>query len=348
MKKRVFTLLMALLMIATVVCGCSANMGDVAGDDMANNADVEPDDNANVNEDANAEDGTEADGLVKIAFSPDGMNDESQAYAARLFQKFGADYGFDVTILDGQSDAQIQSQVLTSAISQGFEIIIVNPTDVFSVAPAIKEVNEAGITVGMFSTDLPAEYQQFRDFWVGADHVQSGKTAAEFIIEKFPDGANVVEVGGQAGHNAAIGRHDGFTEGLEGSNINVLDYQSGNTWSTSDAMNIMEDFIVKYGDEIDAVFCHWDNGCTGCIEALQAANMTGVYMIGVDGCKNGFDQVNAGTQDVSVMQNFVTQVQQTLEICQKVVAGESYEQTTACPWDIVTSDNIDSFEYPEW
>lgn len=48
-------------------------------------------------------------------------------------------------------------------------------------------------------------------------------------------------------------------------------------------MAIMEDFIVKYGDKIDAVFCHWDNGATGVINALENANMDGVYIVAVDG-----------------------------------------------------------------
>jgi ribose transport system substrate-binding protein len=56
-------------------------------------------------------------------------------------------------------------------------------------------------------------------------------------------------------------------------------------------MNIMDDFIVKYGDQIQGVFCHWDNGATGVIGALKNANMTDVFVVGVDGCRAGFDQV---------------------------------------------------------
>jgi ABC-type sugar transport system substrate-binding protein len=284
----------------------------------------------------------------KVAFIPDGLQDESQAYAAKQFQKYGKDYGLDVRILDGQGDAQVQTKLITSAISQGYKVIMVNPADVNAVVPAIKEAHEAGLGIGMFSTDLPEEARQYRDFWVGANHVESGKTAAKAMIEHFPDGAKVVEIGGQAGHNAAIGRHDGFTEAIKGSNIEVLAYQSCKTWATDQAMAIMEDFITKYGDKIQGVFCHWDGGLTGCIQAMSAANLKDVFSVGIDGNRAGFAQVKAGTQNVCIMQNFKTQATKSLEVTEKFINGENYDKETACAWDIVAKDNVDQFEEPEW
>lgn len=51
----------------------------------------------------------------------------------------------------------------------------------------------------------------------------AGEQAAQAIIDAFPDGCNVVEIGGQSGHDAQVKRSDGFKAGLEGSNITVLD-----------------------------------------------------------------------------------------------------------------------------
>lgn len=286
--------------------------------------------------------------MPKIAFIPDGLQDESQAYAAKQFQKYAKDYGLDVTILDGQSDAQVQAKLITSAISQGYKVILINPADVNAVAPAIKEAHEAGLGIGMFSTDLPEETKQYRDFWVGADHVESGITAAKAIMEHFPDGAKIVEIGGQSGHNAAIGRHDGFSETIEGSNIEVLAYQACKTWATDQAMAIMEDFITKHGDQIQGVFCHWDGGLTGCIQAMNAAGVNDVFTVGIDGNRAGFAQVKAGTQDVCIMQNFATQATKALEVSKAFIDGENYAKETACSWDIITKDNIDQFEEPEW
>ena len=58
------------------------------------------------------------------------------------------------------------------------------------------------------------------------------------ILNAFPDGATGVEIGGQAGHVAANNRHTGFTEGIEGKNITVLDYQNPSAWDTAEAQDI--------------------------------------------------------------------------------------------------------------
>jgi ribose transport system substrate-binding protein len=113
-------------------------------------------------------------------------------------------------------------------------------------------------------------------------------------------------------------------------------------------MNIMDDFIVKYGDQIQGVFCHWDNGATGVIGALKNANMTGVFVVGVDGCRAGFDQVKDGSQAVCIGQSFTNMAIQSLKNAKAALTGGTYEAINFIPLDVVTADNIDTFPYPEW
>ena len=114
-------------------------------------------------------------------------------------------------------------------------------------------------------------------------------------------------------------------------------------------MGFMEYFIVKYGDQIQAVYCHWDVGATGCIEALKNAGMDDVYVIGVDGCSVGYDQVREGTQALCIGQSFSQMTQDAFTCIQKLKAGETLESDVV--WtalDVVTADTIDNFPYPEW
>ncbi|PIE35679.1 hypothetical protein CSA56_03235 [candidate division KSB3 bacterium] len=289
-----------------------------------------------------------ADATHKVAFLPGAMSNPSQAFSAKMFQKYGPDYGFDVTILDGEGDAAIQAQTVTNAIAQGMDAIFINPNDINAIIPALMEASSAGLIVGMFSSDLPEGAREVRDFFVGVNDNMAGEAAAQAFLNNFPDGATVVEVGGQAGHDAQLKRHDGFNSVIEGTNIEVLDYQATQEWATDQAMAIMEDFIVKYGDEIQGVFCHWDGGATGIINALANANMEGVFLVGVDGNSSGFDQVRAGTQSVTIMQNFEAMAKKALELAKAKLNGEEVEAVNFMPLDIVSLDNIDDFTPPEW
>ena len=211
------------------------------------------------------------------------------------------------------------------------------------------EAQQAGVIVGLYSSELPDGYTDYRDFMCGTDDVQCGQVAAQTLMEAFPEGCNVVEVGGQSGHSAQIKRHDGFVATIEGSNINMLDSRDCEAWASEDAMAIMEDFIVSYGDQIDAVYCHWDVGATGVIEALKNAGMEGVYVIGVDGCSVGYDQVKEGTQALCIGQSFSQMTQDAFDCITKLMNGEELENDVV--WtalDVVTAETVDDYPYPEW
>ncbi len=343
MKKRSFYLVLAFVIIASmIITGCAAPAP--AETPAAPAAPAENGGETPAEPEAPA---APAEGLTKAVFISDFAN-ESQAYASKVFTKYGAEYGFDITLLDGKGDAQIQAQAVGNAVAQGAEVIFINPFDVKAIVPSLMEAKAAGVKIGLFSSDLAPESASNRDFFVGANDNDAGVFAAQAILNKFPEGAKVVEVMGQAGHDAQIKRHDGFTQAIEGKNIEVLDSQAAQQWATADALAIMEDFIVKNGDKIQAVFCHWDNGAKGVIEALKAANMNDVYLVAVDGCKAGFDQVRAGDQGATIMQNFVTMVKDSLTVARKALDGEAYDAVNFIKFDIITSDNIADFEVPEW
>lgn len=276
------------------------------------------------------------------------MANESQSYACRIAEAQAEEMGIDFTYYDQAGDAQKATDAINNCIAQGVDVIIINPADPQAVVPALMEAKEAGIIVGLFSSDLAEEVQEYRDFFCGTNDTMAGEQAAQAIIDAFPDGCNVVEIGGQSGHDAQVKRSDGFAKGLEGSNINVLASQNCDAWATEDCLAIMEDFIVKYGDQIDAVFCHWDNGATGVIKALENANIEGVYVVAVDGCAAGYDQVKAGTQAVCIGQSFNNMVATSLECAQAAVNGEDFEVLNWIPLDTVTAENVDSLPYPEW
>ena len=285
---------------------------------------------------------------LKVAYIPNSMSNEMNAYGYKIMEENQGDYNMEVTAFDGKYDAQTETSAITNCIGQGFDAIILCPSDINAVIPAVMQAKENGVIVAMYSADLPEEYREYRDIFVGVDDTEAGEKAAQAFIEQFQDGAKILEVGGTAGTDAPVRRHDGFNAALEGSNIEVLDYQATSSWSSNETMAITEDMIVKYGDEIQGIFCHWDGGATGCIEALKNAGIEGTYVVAIDGSRSGFDQVKAGTQNVCISQNVVNISLKALETIRKAADGEEYEAENYVPLDIVTAENVDELPYPEW
>ena len=288
--------------------------------------------------------------LVKAAFVISNAANESQAFSSKQFLKFGSQYGFDMYTFDAKGDTQAESQIVTNCIAQKFKVIFLNPNDISAIVPAIIKAKAAGMIVGMFSSDLAPENQKYRDFYAGVNDTMAGQQAAQAFKKHFPNGAKIVEIGGQAGHDAQIKRHDGFNgpQGIKGSNIQVLDYKACQQWATDQAQAIMEDDIVKYGNDIQGVFVHWDNGATGVIQAAKAAGIKGLYIVGVDGNRAGYYQVQSGDQAVSIAQDFVLMTKTDLGLARDVLAGKKVKQINYVPLFVVDKNSIASFDPPEW
>jgi ribose transport system substrate-binding protein len=294
--------------------------------------------------------GASAEAKVKAAFIISNMANESQAFSAKQFLKYGAEYGFDMYTYDAKGDTQAESQIVTNCIAQKFKVIFLNPNDVNAIVPSLMKAKQAGLIVGMFSSDLAPANQKFRDFYAGVNDTMAGQQAAAAFKKQFPNGAKIVEVGGQAGHDAQIKRHDGFNGAIKGSSIQVIDYKACTQWSTSEALTIMEDMIVKHGKDIQGVFVHWDNGATGVIQAAKAANISGLFIVGVDGNRTGYTQVQSGDQSVSIAQDFTVMTKKDLSLAKAVLAGKKVDPINFVPLTVVDKALIGSggFDSPEW
>jgi ABC-type sugar transport system substrate-binding protein len=294
--------------------------------------------------------GASAEAKMKAAFIISNMANESQAFSSKQFLKYGAEYGFDMYTFDAKGDTQAESQIVTNCIAQKFKVIFLNPNDINAIVPSLMQAKKAGLIVGMFSSDLAPANQKYRDFYAGVNDTMAGQQAAAAFIKQFPKGAKIVEIGGQAGHDAQIKRHDGFNSAIKGSSIQVIDYKACTQWSTSEALTIMENMIVKYGKDIQGVFCHWDNGATGVIQAAKAAGIANLFIVGVDGNRAGYTQVLSGDQSVSIAQNFTVMAKKDLELAKAVVAGQKVEPVNFVPLTVVDKALIGSggFDSPEW
>jgi ABC-type sugar transport system substrate-binding protein len=292
--------------------------------------------------------GASAQGKPKAVFVISNMANESQAFSAKQFLKYGADYGFDLQTFDAKGDTQAESQIVTNAIAQKFKVIFVNPNDINAIIPSLMKAKAAGMVVGMFSSDLPPASQKYRDFFAGVNDTMAGQQAAAAFIKHFPNGAKIVEIGGQAGHDAQIKRHDGFNGAIKGTKIEVIDYKACTQWSTSEALTIMENMIVKHGKEIQGVFVHWDNGATGVIQAAKAANISGLFIVGVDGNRAGYVQVKDGGQSVSIAQDFVLMTKTDLNLAKEVLDGKKVQPINWVPLAVIDKDSVRTFDPPEW
>jgi ABC-type sugar transport system substrate-binding protein len=290
-------------------------------------------------------------GKPKLTFVAQ-IDNPSQGFSWKMYQKNADKYGFEVSVCDNKNDVQQQTTCINDAVAQGADAIAINPKDEMGYVPATKAAMEKGVVVCLSMVPPAAEAIDGSTCSVSVDDILGGKTAAEAIMAFFPDGATGVEIGGQGGHVAANNRHEGFSQGIAGKNIEVLDYQNPTAWDTAEAQAIAEDMITKYGDQIQFVFTHWDNGATGVINALKAVNepwAEEVLIIGVDGNKVGFQQVESWKNYISIAQNAETITSKVMEQSMLWIKKDpAAVKANIIPFDIISKETIGNFTAPEW
>jgi len=318
MKKRILAIVLALTLVVAFVAAC--------GDDGK----------------AARQPGDSARGI----FITQDLSNASQNFSADEFKRLMGNYNIELQIAGG--DVADNNRNIDLAIAEKMDVIFINPNDIEAVIPGLTRAREAGIIVGLFSSQPPDEVNYPYDFFAGSDDYLGGIQAGEFVSKQFPNGANFVEVGGQAGHIAATKRYDGFRDGIA-ANINELASQFvPGPWQTDEARTIMEGFLVQF-DNIDIVWCHWDNGASGVIEAAQAAGrLDEIFIIGYDGNSTGYQQVKDGVQALSVGQSFTNMATKSLENARAMLDGKSVEKINWIPVDMVTLDSLNSFPWPAW
>src|SRR6187200_3332036 len=75
------------------------------------------------------------------------MDNPSQAFSWKMYQKNAAQYGFDVSNCDNGGDVQKQTTCINDAVAAGTNAIAINPVDEAGYVPATKDAMSKGVVV---------------------------------------------------------------------------------------------------------------------------------------------------------------------------------------------------------
>jgi len=208
-------------------------------------------------------------------------------------------------------------------LSQDPDAIILVPMGRAALSAPVERAMKQGVPVILCASGVETD-----DFVteIGTNLVDAGAGLAEFVAKELGGKGNVVQMNGIAGVDTAemmaAGAQDVWKKNPD---IKVLDVQYGN-WSTADAKKIAEQWIAKYGKEINGIWSGGAQMSQGIIEAYNDAKLP-VPPIGGGEYANGFLRLVkennikfAGWQYPNAM------VRICLDTAVKVLKGESVKR----------------------
>ncbi|AQP46782.1 LacI family transcriptional regulator [Tessaracoccus aquimaris] len=268
-------------------------------------------------------------GPIVLGFSQVGAESGWRAANTKSIQEtLTAENGFDLKFSDAQQKQENQIQAIRSYISQGVDVIAFSPVVETGWDAVLQEAKEAKIPVILTDRAVDSQDDSLYVSFIGSDFVLEGDTAGKWAVEQYKgQGLKIVELQGTTGAAPAIDRKEGFEKAIAGSDLTIIDSQTGN-FTRTEGKTVMEGFLQKHGDQIGMVFAHNDDMGLGAIEAIEAAGKkpgVDIKIITIDAVKDGMQALADGKI------NYIVECNPLLgpdlaDIAKKVLAGESVQK----------------------
>ena len=176
-------------------------------------------------------------------------------------------------LLERDRDGQIS--VVEDFITKQVDGICLAPLDSQSLIAPVKNAQSDGIPTVIFDSALNDD--SIIVSYVATDNRRSGELAAKTLAESLGGKGKVILLRYNPGSESTEQREDGFLEALakDYPGIEVLssDQYAGTT--PEEALDVAQQVLLKYGDQLNGIFAVCEPNSTGVLGALKNAGLAG-------------------------------------------------------------------------
>lgn len=255
---------------------------------------------------------------------------------------------WSVNLLDSGGSGEQTASNIQDAASRGADAIVITMADLRASRAALDAAVEAGIPI--FAVD--SGYVEGVLVDVTTNNWAMSADVSPYLLDQMGGEGNLIFLR-MAEHHGTRKRGDVMEVVLkEYPDVKVLaEHNIDYTAFFEDTSQQMEDYAARFGDEIDAVWAPWDEPAQAAINALNAAGITDVKVIGIDGHPNAVAEVCKpdSMMIATVAQPFEGMGKQVGEWIQQIVVdGQSADavipaKTVYMDAPLVTKQNCKNF-----
>lgn len=234
-------------------------------------------------------------------------------------------------------------QVCENFITQGIDCLGISAVDSDGCVQICKLAHENNVPFVVVNSDVNCGVVDH--FFIGSDHYYSGQLQAEYLIDNVDDSetVNLFYLGGTDGFTHTTLRRAGVYDTLDkaGYNYKVVSDQEGE-YLRDKGMTITEDWITRYGEDIDVIVAANDDMAMGALQALTAADNHDVVICGIDANQDTCEAVADGRIAMTVFQDGTNQGKWGA-ICMYAASKGAEPEFLDVPYVAVTKDNVDEY-----
>ena len=254
-----------------------------------------------------------------------------------LFEAEGAERGWDVSVVDTAGDFNRLNSAFQDAAAQAPDAIVLGTGDPTQITLGLDAAAEAGVPV--FAIDAGAAEGIAAN--VTSDNVDLGEQSAEALIEAM-GGEGAIVMLTHDPHPGVRARAEGAKAVFEEAGIEILESKHVEVpGPVENARASVQDIISARADDLTGIWGGWDEPALGATQALEAAGVTDVPVVGVDGQDFALAEIEKGGPFVAtVKQDWQAIAAKVAELVEaKVVNGEDpAENNVEMPGTLITGE----------
>jgi ribose transport system substrate-binding protein len=239
--------------------------------------------------------------------------------------------------VDAQNKSETQQQQVRDLVQQRVNLILISPKESRPLTRPVAEAMDAGIPVIVL--DRKIQGNKYTCF-IGGDNVKIGREAGKYMVQLLHGKGDIVELKGLMTSTPAKERHDGFMEGIKGSNIKIV-FDPDCQWLEGNAQREMNSALSTH-PHIDAVYAHNDPSAHGAYTAARAEGKgreKQIKFIGIDALPNeGQRYVKDGI--LSATFQYPTGGAEAVQMALKILNGQKVPQNVTLGTRVFTKDNV--------
>jgi ribose transport system substrate-binding protein len=274
-------------------------------------------------------------------------------------KKTAEEYGYDLKVQVADSSVEEQSRHIDSFITQGADIIVVDPTDILGVVADIKRAVDAGIpviTVGtapdnsapVITTITSSVYSNGFEAgkYVAAQYKNDEEINAAMIIGVMGNSTSESRLNGMIGgviyermknKGKTMSEEDAMLQGYKlfeevkksgkfdypEAKFSVLGVGTGN-WTEEGGLAAAEDLLAAHDSNLNIILADNDWMGIGALKALESINKKDDILVASasDGAREALDLIKSGDLLVTGPYNSVQLGEETINLIHKIFAKD--------------------------
>ncbi|MBP0902649.1 substrate-binding domain-containing protein [Mariniflexile gromovii] len=243
----------------------------------------------------------------------------------------------DLTIFQANGDIKLQNSQIEFMLSSGFDVIIVSPLRSEPLVPIIEKAFDKGVPI--IIVDRKINSQKFTAY-IGANNMDVGRNAANYIASQNEKEINVLEIKGGDDSSPVLERHSGFNQIVSNEPKITVCYSikdgdvNRRIPQILDSLNVIPiNYVYAFNDEI--AYNTWKIAKSKGVEK----NIKFIGVDGLNGDNNGIQLVQSGILAASIL--YPTGGDEAIKIAMKILRNENVPKNNILSTTIIDHRNAE-------